>query len=174
MKLIPGSFIALAALTAISAHAEGLYIGGNVGASRYQGDAIDGASITGRSGTGVKVYGGYSFTPNLALESGYVDLGKFNTSTGHVKGDGLFLDAVGTLPLADSFSALGRVGVFNGKLSSDADGSGSGTSYKFGAGLQYDINPNVALRGEWERYRFDALNTKPNTDMLSVGVAYRF
>ena len=46
--------------------------------------------------------------------------------------------------------------------------------YKVGAGVQYDFDKQLGIRGEWERYRFDALGTKSNADMYSVGLNYRF
>jgi len=177
--LITRGVLAASALLAVSARAEGLYIGGNVGGSDYRGDAIGGLS-TDRSGTGYKLYGGYSFNPYFGLETGYADLGHFNGDAGRLRARGLFLDAVGSYPLGYNFSVLG---VFTGRLSQDLNASapggpsadsGSGTSYKLGAGLQYDLSKSVALRGEWERYRFDALDTKPGINLFSVGVNYRF
>ena len=47
-------------------------------------------------------------------------------------------------------------------------------SYKVGAGVQYDFDKQLGLRGEWERYRFDALGSKTNADMYSVGLNYKF
>ncbi|MES1163625.1 MAG: outer membrane beta-barrel protein, partial [Rhizobacter sp.] len=85
-----------------------------------------------------------------------------------------YVDGVGTLPLGNNFSLLGRVGAFRGKLKSDFAGSDSGTSYKVGAGVQYDFDKNLGVRGEWERYRFDAFDSKSNADMYSVGLNYKF
>jgi hypothetical protein len=45
---------------------------------------------------------------------------------------------------------------------------------KPGSGLQLDLAAGLALSAEWERYRFDALGSKSNTDLYSVGFAYRF
>ena len=180
--LITGGVIAAASMMALSARAEGLYIGGNVGGSNYRGDPIGGLD-TDRSGTAYELYGGYSFNPYFGLETGYADLGHFNGDGGRLRARGLFFDAVGTYPLGNNFSALGRVGVFTGRLTqqlSDAApngpsyDTGSGTSYKLGAGLQYDISKSIALRGEWERYRFNAIDSNPNTNLFSVGVNYRF
>jgi OOP family OmpA-OmpF porin len=173
MKLIINTLIATATLFTLSAHAEGLYLGGSVGSSHYNGDDIGGAS-TDKNDIGYKVYGGYSFTPNVAVETGYVDLGKFSSSAGDVRGKGYFVDAVGTYPLGNNFSALGRIGVFNGKLDTSLTGSGSGTNLKVGAGLQYDLSKTMSIRGEWERYQFDAVGMKPSTDLYSVGLNYRF
>ncbi|WP_372525383.1 porin family protein [Piscinibacter sp.] len=173
MKFIVKALVSVATLAALSAQAEGPYVGGSLGISRYKGDDIGGLS-TDRSSTGGKFYGGYSFTPNVGVELGYADLGKFSSSAGDVKGNGMFVDAVGTWPFAQGLSGIARVGLFNGKLDSTLAGSDRGTSYKFGAGLQYDFTKNLGMRGEIERYRFNALSTKTNTDLYSVGVNYKF
>lgn len=162
-----------ALLAAFGAHAEGLSIGGSIGSSHWKGDDV-GAASTDRNDTAYKLYGGYGITPNFGVELGYANVGKFSSGAGSLKADALYLDGVGTLPLGNGFSALGRVGVFNGKLDSSLAGSDRGTSYKVGAGVQYDIDKNLGVRGEWERYRFDALGTKANTDLYSVGVNYKF
>lgn len=173
MKKIVNALLFASLLGAAAAHAEGLSVGGSLASTRWKGDDIGGLS-TDKSATGGKIYGGYAFTPNFGLEAGYASLGKFDSAAGSVKADGFFADAVGTLPLGSGFSALGRVGLFNGKLDSSLAGDDRGTSYKVGAGLQYDFDPRLAVRGEWERYRFDALGGKSNADMYSVGLNYKF
>ena len=173
MKKFANALVCISLLGAAAAHAEGLSIGGSLGSSHWKGDDIGGLA-TDRSDTGGKIYGGYAFTPNLGIEAGYANLGKFGSDAGSVKADGFYADAVGTLPLGNGFSALGRVGVFNGKLDSSTAGSDRGTSYKVGAGVQYDFDKQLGVRGEWERYRFDALGTKANTDMYSIGLNYKF
>ena len=40
--------------------------------------------------------------------------------------------------------------------------------------MQYDVDRNLGVRGEWERYRFDAFGSKANTDLYSIGLNYRF
>ncbi|WP_418320241.1 outer membrane beta-barrel protein [Piscinibacter sakaiensis] len=154
------------------AQAQGLYIGGAVGGSHYKGDSV-GRQETDRSSTGAKIYGGYQLTPNFALETGYADLGSFKSRAGQLEADAVYLDAVGKLPLTNSVSAIGRVGVVNGKTDG-LGGAGRGTNPKVGAGLEYAIDSNLSLRGEWERYRLDTNNGKANTDMYSMGVRYAF
>ncbi|HOY34508.1 MAG TPA: porin family protein [Piscinibacter sp.] len=174
MKKVFHALVCVSLLGATAAHAEGLSIGGSLGNSRVQGDSLGGAATVDRSSTGGKLYGGYAFTPNFGLEAGYARLGKFSNGNGDVKADGFYTDAVGTLPLGNGFSALGRIGLFNGKLDSSTAGSDRGTSYKVGAGVQYDFDKQLGVRGEWERYRFDALGSKSNADMYSVGLNYKF
>ena len=173
MKKIANALLCVSMLGAAAAHAEGLSVGGSLASTKWKGDDIGGVS-TDKSATGGKIYGGYSFTPNFGLEAGYATFGKYKSAAGSVKADGFYADAVGTLPLGNGFSALGRVGVFNGKLDSSLAGDDRGTSYKVGAGVQYDFDPKLGIRGEWERYRFDALGAKSNADMYSVGLNYKF
>lgn len=174
MKTIANALVCAALLGAAAAHAEGLSVGGSLGSSHYKGDDIGGLA-TDRSDTGGKLYGGYSFTPNLGLELGYAQLGKFSSPAGEAKARGTYLDAVGTVPLGNNFSALGRVGVFGSRVENTAIGAtDSGTGWKVGAGVQYDFDKNLGVRGEWERYRVDAFDTKSNVDMYSVGLNYRF
>jgi OOP family OmpA-OmpF porin len=173
MKLIAKAIVSAAALAALSAHAEGPYVGGSLGSSRYNGPEY-GGGVTDRSGTGGKIYGGYGLTPNIALEAGWVDLGKAQTAAGTVRGQGLFVDAVGKVPLTQGFSALGRVGAYHGK-SKIAGSSQTGTQPKVGLGVQYDFSKQLGVRGEWERYRFKAVGGgKGDSDLYSVGVNYQF
>jgi OOP family OmpA-OmpF porin len=173
MKLITRTLVSTAALLAFAAHAEGLYIGGSIGSTKYKGADI-GAASTDKTSGGGKIYGGYGFTPNIGVEVGYADVGKFKSAAGDVKGHGLFVDAVGTFPFTQSLSGLARVGAFNGRLSDTVNGNSSGTNLKGGLGLQYDFNKQTGVRAEWERYKFKGVNEKPSADMYSIGLNHKF
>jgi OOP family OmpA-OmpF porin len=175
MKTIANALVCASLLVAAAAQAQGLVVGGSIGQSRYKGDDVGGLS-TDRSDSGGKIYGGYQFNPNFSLETGYATMGKFQSAAGEAKGTGVFIDAVGTIPLSNNFSLLGRVGAFNGKFENTFAGtSDKGTNVKVGAGVQYDFSSNLGVRGEWERYRFDATGgTKANADLYSVGLNYKF
>lgn len=185
----------------------GWYGGVNIGRSSAN---IDNANITGNllgsgfattsisnddSDTAYKLFGGYKFNKNFALEGGYFDLGRFGfaattvpagTLNGNIKLRGLNLDAVGILPINEKFSAFGRVGLNYAEAKDSFSGSGAvnvlnsspskrDTNYKFGAGLQYDFTPALGMRAEAERYRIDdAVGSKGDIDVLSVGLVYRF
>nr|WP_319566526.1 outer membrane beta-barrel protein [uncultured Rhodoferax sp.] len=144
---------------------------------------------------GFKLYGGYQFNKNFAVEGGYLDLGQFgfNTSTiplgtlsGNIRLKGVNLDAVGILPITDKFSAFGRLGVTHMQTNDAFVGTGAvnvlnpnpssrDTNLKVGLGLQYALTPALMLRGEIERYRIDdAVGNKGDVDLVSVGLVYRF
>ena len=202
---------AIAVITSQFAMADdlGWYGGANVGRSAA---TIDDARITSglltrglattsitdqdRS-TGGKVFGGYQFNRNFALEGGYFDLGRFGftattvpagTLTGNIRLRGLNLDAVGILPVTEKLSVLGRVGVTNARARDSFSGTGAvnvpypnanpsrrDTNYKFGVGVQYAFNDALAMRVEAERYRVnDAVGNKGDVDLVSVGLVYRF
>ena len=162
---------ALAATAPAWAQSTPFYGGLNLSAPRWD-DAVNGVS-GGNGGTGFKVYGGWQATPNFALEAGAMGLGRLKGSTGDVKANGVFVDAVGLLPIAPQWNLLGRAGVINAKTSSPT-GSDRGFGVKLGAGAEYQFSKTLAVRGEWERYRLNAFGSHPNTDQLSLGLKMGF
>ncbi|MEK7322831.1 MAG: outer membrane beta-barrel protein [Pseudomonadota bacterium] len=203
------SLVALAVIASPHAAADDLpwYGGVNVGQSRAD---IDNARITrglldgGFATTsisdddrdiGYKLFGGYRFHKNFAIEAGYFDLGKFDftattvppgTLNGEIKLKGLNVDAVGILPINDKFSAFGRAGLIYAQAKDSFSGTGavnvldsspseSEANYKFGLGLQYDVTDALGFRLEAERYRInDAVGNDGDVDLLSAGLIYRF
>ena len=147
------------------------------------------------SGQGFKVFGGYQFNRNFALEAGYFNLGKFGftsttvpagTLSGGIKLQGLNLDLVGTLPLTERLSAIARVG---GQYASTRDtftGGGAVTvlnpnpsarsfNAKVGAGLQYEFSRSFLMRAEAERYRInDAVGNRGDVNMYSLSLVFPF
>ena len=204
--LAVAGFAVVCSASVMAQSAPGFYVGGSVGPTRAhfgnnginnqfvgQGFTVNSTSTDNKS-TGGKVFGGYQFSPNFALEGGYFDLGRFNysgiTSGGNYSGDtrprGLNLDLVGTLPLNDRFSVLGRVGAAYARTQDNFSSTGfysgatgtrtrNNTDVKYGVGLQYAITEALSLRGELERYRIsDPLRGRSNVDMASIGLVYRF
>ena len=203
------SFASLAVIASSTAFADDFswYGGANIGRSSV---TIDNARITSglaNSGlnttsianrdrdTAYKIYGGYQFNKYIGLEGGYFDLGKFGftantlplgTLNGNIGLRGFNLDAVGTLPLSERFSALGRIGINNAQARDSFTGTGAvnvanpnpskrDTNYKLGVGVQYAFNDALAMRAEMERYRInDAIGNKGHVDVFSVGLVYSF
>src|SRR5690606_9992922 len=113
----------------------GGYIGGNVG--RTWADFDDPAITTPAATTtltseddteiGYKLFGGYQFHRNFALEAGFFDLGRFDAGFAGAPGTidsstrirGLNLDLVGIMPLTDRFSAFARLGAAYSRARSD-------------------------------------------------------
>jgi OOP family OmpA-OmpF porin len=93
---------------------------------------------------------------------------------------------VGTLPITERWSLLGRVGAAYAETKGSASGTGSSglsafssnkrdTHYKFGFGTEYAFTPALSMRLEGERYHVnDAVGQRANVDLISVGLVYRF
>jgi OOP family OmpA-OmpF porin len=207
------SLLALSMLVSPWLHAQeswvntGMYVGVGAGESQAK---IDNARISqGLLGAGLvtdslsednkgnayKAYIGLPINPFWAVEAGYFDLGRFGftantTPAGSLNGTarikGLNLDLVGTLPITDRWSLLGRVGAAYAETKDVFSSTGAAvvtnpspskrqTNVKFGFGTQYAFTPALTMRLEAERYRVnDAVGQRGDVDMVTLGLVYRF
>ncbi len=148
-----------------------------------------------RRGQAYKGFVGFPIHPNWAVEAGYFDLGRFGynastTPTGKLSGTarmrGLNLDLVGTLPITERWSLMGRVGAAYAQTKDRFSGTGAvsvtntnpsqrDTHFKYGVGAQFAFTPALSVGLEAERYRVnDAVGSKGDVDMVSLGLIYRF
>jgi OOP family OmpA-OmpF porin len=194
---VAAAAFALPALAQMST--SNLYAGASIGQAKAK-DACEGASSCDDKDTAWRVFLGYQFTPNIAVEAGYADLGKATASgsvfvpgVGTVAADAKFestawdLVAVGMLPLASQFSLYGKLGLYYGEVKASGSGTVGGitvpvsdkdttTDLTFGIGAGWDINRNFGIRAEYQKYKdMGGSNTgKSDIDVLSIGALYRF
>ena len=142
----------------------GFYVGANIGQSKLK----DGCSGCDDKDTAWRFLGGYQLNSNFAAELGYTNLGEF----GATKVNARELVGVGLFPLGNQFGIYGKLGGHHSEVKGGGSESGNGLTY--GAGLQYDLSPNLGLRGEWQRYDKLAGISDLKTDVLSVGAVWRF
>ncbi len=205
-KLLAASCVL--ALCAASAQAEGFYAGISAGVASVDvdkqsfDDALTSVGVTGLSSkvdendTAYKAYLGYRFNEHFAVEGGYVDLGaaqyKASFTGGNAKVDweshGVFVEAVGILPVGDAFSLFAKGGAYFSDNEADIEATGpggsaseslndDGTSFVFGLGGEYAFSKTVSLRAEWERFTDvgDENETgEADVDLVSVGVKVSF
>jgi OOP family OmpA-OmpF porin len=110
----------------------------------YVGAEVGNADVGPEDDTAIKILGGYQFHPNVAVEA----------------------VALGTFPVANQVSLLGKIGFAH----LDADPGDRDTEITWGLGVQYDVNRNLGLRAQWQRYETDP----DEVTLLSVGLVYRF
>lgn len=198
-KILTACAIAASALTAAPAFAQG-YIGLGVGSSRASSadGTVSGTTVTGAnsSKTSYKIYGGFQFTPNWGVEAQYTDLGSRNFAisnplvaagtpgTGNIKANQFSIAGTGTLPLAQGFSLLGKLGVTANRASGSASAgfvinSANRTGAIIGVGAQYAITPKLTVRLEYEdfgRFSKDSTvaggNTRANNTSLNLQYAF--
>lgn len=157
-----------------AAQAEGLYVGGALGAPDYSSTVNGYGTGDGGRGPAYKLYGGYQITPNFAVEGHLFNLGRSAPTDGSARIYGLGVDAVGSLPLASKWSLLGSVGVAEARLTTPA-GNDSSPALKASLGLQYQLNSDMALRVGYDRYRFtNAFGDKPDVGASYVGLKLNY
>ena len=141
-----------------------------------------------------KVFGGYQINPYFGFEAGYFSLGEFGfksttnptgTLDGRLKIEGMNVDLVGTMPVNDQLSLIGRLGVHNARTSDTFRGTGAvtantntearETNYKAGFGFAYKFSESMSLRGELERYRVnDAVGSNGDINVASLSLVFPF
>lgn len=196
LQVVMATLMALPAGSALAAGnvnvLEGLYAGGSFG--RAEADDLCEVSI-GKcedNDNAWKLFAGYQFTPNWALEGAYVDLGSFSDRAGDLltiktQADALSLAIVGVAPYSDQFAAFAKAGAFRWDLDVRQDSvlfpqnstamNDDGISLQLGIGAKLDFTPNLGMRAEWEWYQDVGdrdVTGKQDVNMLSLGLFASF
>ena len=170
--------LGLMAATAAQADVQpGFYAGLGIGSASAEDDesGFDGDD------TGFKLYGGYTFNDNFAIELAYLNGGAPDDRFGNIgvelEVSGLNASAVGRLPVSDTVSLFGKLGFASydveataraGGFSASDDDSDSALSYGIGASI--GIAQRFEVRVEWEAIDVD----DGAFSFLSVGGLMRF
>lgn len=229
--------VTLSALSSVAIADGAFYAGGNLGQSRISMPnytdtvirqfganpaTVDRSLLTfnaseDKSHLNYKFYGGYRYSENLAVELGFVNLGKFKSNfsadydgvngpagrgSAESKSYGVFVDALGILPVADNVDLFGRAGMVLARTKVTGSGfscddallstctastaddtfreSASKTRVlpKVGLGADLGVTDNVSVRFEYERYfnvgGSKSIMFKEDINSFSVGVISRF
>lgn len=186
-KKIVVALFAAAGLSAAPAFAQSWYAGAGIGRGNLN---LSGQDLTGLANASVNdsdttytVRIGYRFSPYLALEGGYYDLGHYQfdgtsgstTISGSAKAKSFGISAVAIAPLGDAFELYGRVGIATSELKVNAnaaivsvDAADKHTEATYGIGARYNITRNVSLFAEWMK------NDKIEVDSYLGGIDFRF
>jgi len=137
-----------------------------------------------KSPVGYKLFGGYQFNPNFAAEGGYYSTGDFKVSAGGVTAKAnattFFGQAVGIMPVEQSFSIFGKVGMHFWKVKiTDPSGfvgnsSDTGSDVVFGFGGKFAVSRTSAIRVEYEQFKASSGGTDFNVNFLSAGYEMKF
>jgi opacity protein-like surface antigen len=143
-------------------------------------------------GGGYRLKLGYQYSRFLAVETQFVDFGRtsgdfFSTNPNlgsAFRSTGFGVDTVAMLPWR-SFSFYGRLGAYRGEsrnafaqysTSLLGDNAARGTRWRYGLGMRYDFTKSLGIKAEVERYSplGTPLDTQVETDVVSVGLSWRF
>ncbi|MEX0451056.1 outer membrane beta-barrel protein [Spiribacter sp. 218] len=189
--------------TAGSLHAQekiDWYVGAGIGDSTYDTgvNSLSGTASLDEDDRTAKIFAGASFSPNLAIELQYADLGEatltgnngdrfnindsafvFTSDNARIasEGESIGVSVVGSLPVSDRVNAFGRVGLHAWDVSAEVttpdqrtELEDDGTDIFFGVGVEIALIEQVGLRIEAEHYELD------DDDVRSIGgsLLYRF
>ena len=192
-KSIFSAFVLSAALFSTSAFAQGMYIAGDLGnavPSSIKSDldsqlaALGNANINSSMTNGTAMSGalGYQFNQNFAVEAGYFNSGTLTysgTATGKTlkfesKLTGMRLGVLGTAPLTDKFSLVGKLGYsFNTVESKGTSNTTSITISETMNGLDYGVSAMYKLVDNISvKIGYESVANKVNA--LLVGVQIKF
>ena len=167
--LVP--FLMLAFSTA--AMAEGFYAGGGLGILQIE-DSEDGISFEDNP-FGWKIYAGYDFNDNFAVEGSYINSGEAEDEVFgeqvEVTLTAFTVSAIGLMPVSDTVSLFGKLGFYSGEEEVTVQGSSlddDDDGMTVGAGVRFATSDNFVIRGDFDWYDTD-LDT-----VWSVGVGIQF
>lgn len=164
-----------------------IYLGASIGEAQYR--RVCNGVTTGTcdsSDTAYRLYGGYHFGPNAAIEVGYGKYGEAlsNSPAGSFEESFKGLD-VSILPayrISERLGIFGRFGIYRVQFERHGFGATPGeasehhTGLTWGAGLRLHLGSKAAVRAEYQRLDKvgGATTGKENIDFLSVGLEMAF
>lgn len=146
--------------------------------------ALGGLNRVDDDNNSLKVGLGYAFLPNMSVELAYQDFSRHDGETDCPPGfaclvipvsaradlTGISLAAVGSVPLSDSLSVYGKIGIFSWDVEFEGISSAfddSGEDLLYGAGLKWSIDDRWSIFGEYEGVDLDL-------DIIQIGVSLNF
>ena len=116
--------------------------------------------------TSWKVFGGYQFARNVAVEISYIDTGTFSENISGVSArlgaDAIGASVLGIIPLSESFAIYARAGAIQWDATLRLTGPGGsitasddGTDFAWGVGAKLMGESGSALRLEYEASEID-------------------
>ena len=183
MKKLALAIAAVASLTASTAFAQG-YVGASIGQAHVNLDC-QGASTCKTNGTGYKLFGGYTFAPNIAGELTYFDWGKAEAADSGISlklrttGVGIGVAFIGDF--APQWSGVARLGIASNRVKGDAtvgalsgSDSESSTNAYFGLGVGYEVSKGLSVTGALDLSRAKIAGETGNVRLVTVGLTYGF
>lgn len=184
-KTTIATFLFFVALNGSPVMAAEMYAG--VGAGRAEQTFGTDAVHVSANKTAAKLFGGYQFNDDFAIEGGYSYFGKAGVSAGasavSVKPRSLYVALVGRRAFNEDLSGYAKLGIARTSTTGAAtDGAVSESvstrrlTPMAGVGVEYALSKSVALFGEYEYYgkvvKDDDAYVK--VDQLSAGFRYKF
>lgn len=154
------------------------YVGIGAGVSDFNDACIGGRSCD-RHDTAWKIYGGGKFNETFGFEVGWVEMGRTEIGGGSLEARGLNLSLLAGFPVGMNSGVHAKLGTTYGTAETNGiAGLNSGRNrdwgMSYGIGGSIGLNPNLQLRLDWDRYRFDFNGGNRDVDALMLGMQVKF
>ena len=156
-----------------------LYVGIGGGLAVWRPGCPGTAATCDDTNASVHVFAGYQWNRYFAGEVAFTNYGKVGGPNVEVKGRGWDASGLAGIPFMGSLWLYARLGIYRAVLK--GGGQFAGTSednygMTYGFGLQFDVTPNLGLRGEWQRFpgAGGSTITDSDIDIVSVSALWRF
>lgn len=182
-KPLWAALLCVAMAAPLAAHAEGSYVGVNLGESKYQDMPLLGGD---KSKTVIGLTYGVNINPNFDIELGYLHHGSASqtdtvtATTLKLVTQSLYLAAVGKLPVTDGLNVYAKGGLsINHNKATASDSLGSSTDTNTKAGIIIGVGASYQFTKEWSGIVEYAYFDKPSDGDFklsnwSVGARYHF
>jgi OOP family OmpA-OmpF porin len=176
--------LAIAALALSGAAAAQTYGVISVGSSKHDIDCA-GAATCDESGNAFKLLGGYKFSPNFAIEGGYMSYGKSKAADPGISLDltvtGFGIGGAFHQDFATNWNFVARLGLAQMKTKARAtlgasSGSDSDTSAQLygGLGVGYKLTKQLSVGAAWDFSRAEFAGEKSDINAYSIALTFDF
>jgi OOP family OmpA-OmpF porin len=162
------------AQTPESTASNNFYAGLTFGQAHWRPGCLNGATCD-DTNAALRVFAGFQLNRIFSVEAGFHNLGKASSPGNSVKGHAWEAVGLAAWPIAGALSVYGKLGVFRAKIEGVPNHE-TNFGPTFGLGAQFELNRNLALRGEWQSYPGVGGSTLPKSDInvMSLGALWRF
>ena len=128
-------------------------------------------------------YGGYQFNKYFAAELGYThwaetDVNYFGGSESNIRTYAVDISGKMMVPVTMGIGVFAKLGAAYLHASETVSGNSKGAlNVLYGAGLSYEVMPNLVANLSWTRYNGSAKlgdNYQPDADLYALGIMYKF
>ncbi len=174
-KIIALAALAVIASTASAADA-GLYVGGDIGSTKFE----SGGESENKTSFGATL--GYTLNDYVAFELQVRRLGEWKIEGTKVTANAVQASVLGILPIANGFSAYGRLGYGRNSLDvtyNKTDVSVNNNEFLVGVGAAYHFTKNLSARAEYSYLGENKIGSgkdefKVKISQFNLGVNYAF